>query len=510
LDPTDDTTDENGHVSAELAVENSVRPPSMLRAVVYVECFDTGGRAVAANTSFDVHRYEMYLGLKGPASSVIEPSKSVTLGLAAVSPEGKASVALNQTLRIKRRTWYSIFRNYGWSRRGYETSFYDETVETKTMDIKGKTHYVFTPKNPGQYTIVLGSDEGANTSLVLTAEGPGSKPGKEPTAAVGLDQPEVLNLTLDRKRYLPGQTPKVTIRAPFEGALVLSVERESVVWTKRVPVHAGLNVADLTEVSDEWSPNTYVTGVLVRPPREAQRSLPRMSFGVAPLTVDTTRRKIETRFKMPKEVESKNGIPVTLETGVPGARVVLSAVDEGVLRIVGFATPDPFGWFYRKRSLTVSTWCHFTDVLPELNRRLAVGGDADEAMLKGAASKAARHLNPIEAKRVVTYAYFEGNLKADSNGRVCFRFPTKGFHGQVRLGCVRCASGRPGGHGTVGSAFSRTGRFVRSAFVTGEPDRDRDAFDGLALDQGSLEEWRGAVDGRDARAEEARTEVVSW
>ena len=433
LQPTDATTDEKGRVEVTLPVPDSVKPSSMLKAVVYAECFDTGGRPVAANASIDVHRYGVYLGLKGPKSSTVDPSRPVTLGIAAVSYDGKVTKAASQNLLVKRRVWYSIFHHYGWSDRGYESSYYDELVEGKTLDVNGKGVYVFTPKKPGQYTVFLGTEDGARTSLTLTAEGIGAEPGAAPMSPVGLDQPEILTLTPDRKKYRAGEIPKVTVRAPFEGRLVLTVEREKVFWTNTIRVHAGLNVAALPPVGKDWSPNVYVAGLLVRPPHESERNLPRMSFGVAALQMDLGTRRIETKFHMPKEVESRQGIPVTLDTGVPGARVVLSAVDEGVLRIIGFATPDPFGFFYRKRSLTTSTWSLFTDVLPELSRRLAVGGDADEAMLSGAASKASRHLNPVSAKRVVTYAQFKGDLKADARGRVRFLFPAKGFHGQVRV-----------------------------------------------------------------------------
>jgi hypothetical protein len=111
LQPVDATTDERGKVEVELPVPDSLKPASMMKAVVYAECFDTGGRPVAANESVDVHRYGVYLGLKGPASSTVDPDHPVTLGLAAVSFDGKTVKAEKQTLLVKRRVWYSIFHH---------------------------------------------------------------------------------------------------------------------------------------------------------------------------------------------------------------------------------------------------------------------------------------------------------------------------------------------------------------------------------------------------------------
>jgi uncharacterized protein YfaS (alpha-2-macroglobulin family) len=300
-------------------------------------------------------------------------------------------------------------------------------------------------------------------------------------AAEGLDQPEVLNLQLEYKRYSVGQKPKVTVRAPFAGTLVIALERETLLWSKSVPVRAGLNVVELPPVVAEWTPNVYVTGLLVRPPTEAQRKLPRMSFGVAPLTLDGGARRIATTFKMPKEVESRSGIAVTLETGVPDARVVLSRWMRASCASSVSARPIPSVVLPQAlaHDLDLSL---FTDVLPELSRRQAVGGDSDDAMANGLASRAARHLNPISVKRVRSYAHYEGHLKADKKGQVRFRFPTKGFHGQVRVMAIavkgdKFGSGRPMfasrtvGPRAVVPALPRAGGRVRPPLVALQPDK---------------------------------------
>ena len=154
--------------------------------------------------------------------------------------------------------------------------------------------------------------------------------------------------------------------------------------------------------------------------------MPMVSFGITPLAIDTSGRQIDFKWDAPESVKSQKGIDVDLATGLPGTKVVLAAVDQGILQIISFVTPDPFKYFYRKRGLTTSTLSLFDEILPDLDRQDAVGGDEGESF-------GARHLNPIAAKRVKSFALFSGILTADKEGKVSYHFPTNQFHGEVRV-----------------------------------------------------------------------------
>ena len=259
----------------------------------------------------------------------------------------------------------------------------------------------------------------------MAVSGPEEKEANQEGSA-DLGEPDRLSLNLNQPQYQIGEIPKLEVRAPFAGKLMLSIEREKVFYTSTVSVVAGLNVLALPAVDTAYLPNAYVVGLLVRKPDEAERTMPMASFGVVPMNVDTTGSQIDFKWDAPESVKSKQGIDVNLATGKPGAKVVLAAVDEGILQIIAFTTPDPFKYFYRKRGLTTSTLSLFEDILPDLNRKDAVGGDEGESFQF-------KHLNPIEAKRVKSFALFSGILTADKTGMVQYHFPTDKFHGEVRV-----------------------------------------------------------------------------
>ncbi len=421
----DGSTDAAGNFDVQLPVPISMLPPSMLQAEVYAEVLDTGGRPVGANAAIRVHRYPYYLGLKCEEGKESAPNKEVHIKYVAITPDGDPTKVEKAILLVKRKVWYSIFRRSGWSGRGYESAYYEQVVDGKEVNVDGKGSYTFTPDKPGEYTIYLGNEESMRSSVMVAVSGPEEKEENQQESA-DLGEPDKLSLNLDKTQYQSGEIPKLEVRAPFAGRLILSIERERVFYTSTVPVAAGLNVLSLPPVETAYMPNAYVVGLLVRKPNEELRTMPMASFGIATLAMDTTSHEIDFKWEAPESVKSKDGIDVNLSTGTPGASVVLAAVDEGILQIIAFTTPDPFKYFYRKRGLTTSTLSLFEDILPDLDRKDAVGGDEGESFQF-------RHLNPIEAKRVKSFALFSGILTADKEGKVSYHFPTDKFHGEVRV-----------------------------------------------------------------------------
>ncbi len=417
-------TDDSGNQTVQLPVPISMLPPSMMKAVVYTEVLDNGGRAVGANAVINVHRYPYYLGLKALPGKEVGPGTKVRMKYVAITPDGKPTTVTQVNLIVKRKVWYSIFRDSGWSGSGTESSYYEEVILGKQVDIHGKGGFTFTPDKPGEYTVYLGNEDSMRSALTVVVSGPGGAPAANTSS--DLELPGRLSLILNQPSYAVGAVPRVEVRAPFAGRLILTLEREKVFYTKSLEVPSGLSVVSLPPTDENDLPNAYVVGLLVRKPDESMRRLPMASFGVVPLNLDASTRQIDLKWTTADSVKSKDGIDVRLDTGHPGSQVVLSAVDEGILQIVSFATPDPFKYFYRKRGMTTSTYSLFDQVLPNLGQKLAVGGDEGEGFK-------ARNLNPVAAKRVKSFAQFTGILTADETGTITYHFPTKEFHGEVRL-----------------------------------------------------------------------------
>ncbi len=146
------------------------------------------------------------------------------------------------------------------------------------------------------------------------------------------------------------------------------------------------------------------------------------------MTVEEKNRKIPVEVNAAKSVRSKTHQKVTVKAA-PGSMVTLSAVDNGVLQISDFKTPDPYDHFYQKKALQVSAYDLYPLLFEEVRAKLSsTGGDGDLDMEK--------RVNPMPAKRIRVVSYWSGIKKASSSGVAEFEFDVPQFSGELRLMAV--------------------------------------------------------------------------
>ncbi|MDD5492006.1 MAG: MG2 domain-containing protein, partial [bacterium] len=414
--------DNNGKLKYEVSLP-FLRPPSALNAYVYTEVFDSGGREVSGAVIIPVDAYPYYLGAKVTRLPIYTVGNTIKVDYVAIDPSGQLEKVKNVQLLVKRRVSYSIFKQNFWGRGNYESSSYEEVILQNVVEVDGRGSFSFKPDKPGSYKIYIGNEDSMCTSLLVNVTGPGYQ-------TFALESPEKLKIGLDKESYANGENAIVSVRAPFSGKLFLTVEREKVYYSQVVNITG--NTAEISvPVTADYLPNVYITGLLVRTPEEDLKSLPMTSFGITPLYINKSTRTIDLSWDIQNEVEARTGIQVKLRVPSDTAErtnVILSAVDEGILQITNFKTPDPLNYFYRKKAMTTATYSIFNLVLPDLKaNKLALGGDGGEDEYER------RHLNPIEAKKPKSLAIYSGILTPDQNGEIQYHFDTTGFNGQVRV-----------------------------------------------------------------------------
>ncbi|HVO32943.1 MAG TPA: MG2 domain-containing protein, partial [Elusimicrobiota bacterium] len=414
----EDTLDKGG--SKEYSVETPRgAPPSALKAYIYTEVFDSGGRPVSAAGFADINPYPNYVGLRLDNTQAIHARDTVTLHFVDITPAGRLKTEDNVQVVIKRKAWYSIFRRSSWGRSGYQSSSYEELITHQPMRLKGQAIYQFSPQQAGEYTVFIVSPNGMRSGLSFDVLGAGYE-------ATSLESPEKLTIVPDKDAYEIGDQARFLIQTPFTGKLIVTLEREKVYET-RVLQATGHETSVSFPVEARDLPNMYVVGMLLRTPDEDRQTLPMASFGIAALNVKTTSKRIPLTWDVAKAAQSSNGIDVGLQIPDSHSEVVLAAVDQGILQITNFTTPNPLEYFYRKRGLTTQSYSIFDLILPDLkDKTFALGGDEGGRFSR-------RHLNPIAAKKKKSMAVYSGILHPDESGHVRYHFDTKDFNGDVRI-----------------------------------------------------------------------------
>src|SRR5206468_10558061 len=153
-----------------------------------------------------------------------------------------------------------------------------------------------------------------------------------------------------------------------------------------------------------------------------------VAHGFQNIKVEEKSRQIPLSIVAARSVRSRTHQVVRVKA-IPGCYVSLAAVDNGVLQVSDFKTPDPYGYYYQKKALQVNAFDMYPLLFPELRGRLSsTGGDGELSLDK--------RVNPMPAKRFKIMSYWSGMKKTNGNGLAEFEFDVPQFNGQIRLMAV--------------------------------------------------------------------------
>ena len=414
--------DEQGRteLTADLPPEREL--PSSLDAVITARVQEQGGRGVTARTRLGVHPYPYYVGLRRPSGGYPDIGQAVELDWVAVAPDGssQAAGALRAELILDR--WQTVLRRTPAGGFRYVSTRESVTVASQEID-PGATggRFTFTPEQYGCHRVVLTDPAtGASASIQFYTGGWGYSPW-------AVENPDRLELALDRDEYRAGETATVQVRAPFPGQLLLTVDQEEIFDVRSYEL-TGNTATIRLPVRRDYRPNAYVTATLVRPVEAIEPGAVGRAFGAVPLNVERRSNRLGVTIQAPAEVRSGSRLEVAVASA-PGAAVTIAAVDEGILQLIAQRTPDPFDFFYRKLRLGVRSFDTFSLLLPEIDSPAAVGGGEG-------APVTAQYVRTESIRRVEPVAFWSGVLETDASGHARTRFQLPEFAGAVRLMAV--------------------------------------------------------------------------
>jgi uncharacterized protein YfaS (alpha-2-macroglobulin family) len=414
--------DNKGEKEYTMQLPEASFPPSALSARIYTEVYDEGGRPVSAVKVIPVDKYPIYFGLKTDKKDNYLAGEAVKLSYVAIDPEGSYKTATNIQLFVKHKIHYNILKKYARKDYDFESESYEEGILVKNVNINKNGEFSFVPKEPGYYTIYLGNEETMRTAVKIFVQGPGIE-------SSDLSSAENLSISFNKDKYSAGENAVATIRSSIPGKLFLNIAREKVFYSKELDLVDNKAVVNIP-VTEEFQPNVYVSAYVIRKPSENIKNLPMSALGIKSLEIKPGNKKLDLNIQSDETVQSKDGINVRLSipSASPNCGVVLAAVDEGILQITQFETPDPFKLFYSKRGLLTRLYSIFDAILPNIKAdKLAIGGD------EGEYDNTRRHINPVSAKRIKSMALFSGVLKPAADGTVQYRFKLPQFNGKVRI-----------------------------------------------------------------------------
>ena len=388
--------DKEGYLRFNKELKVDGKPAGMLKAKFTTRVFEEGGAFSISRSSVDYHPYENYVGLKLPKGDATRGMLLTDImhavNLASLNAKGE-DVSLDKV----QVSLYKIHWKWWWDKSADSLAQYADKKQRQLLqqDIvntsDGSGEWKFQIKYPqwGRYLIRACDLEGNHcTGKTVYIDWPGwaGRAQEEGSGAASR-----LNLFSDKSAYSVGETATIQLPAAAQGRALLTVETGSQILEQRwVDFEQAAKkegqenrVQFKIDITENMAPNIYVHMTLLQPHESKRNDRPIRLYGIIPIEVSNPKSYLLPKIEASNEwrPESKQKVKVSESNGFE-INYTLAVVDEGLLGLTSFKTPNLHRYFYRKEALGIKTWDLFDDVVGayggKLERMLAIGGGDEE------------------------------------------------------------------------------------------------------------------------------------
>ena len=419
-------TDAQGKAQAQVSLSERPDTSRPLQARVRVSLFEPGGRPVSRSLNLPYRTQPFVIGIKPRfGDDGVATGQEAGFEVIALDPLGQP-LAKNGLRADLVREDYRYYWYYDDGRWNYKLVIRDSTpLSSQTLDLAADRPGSVAQRGLdwGHYRLdVLDPTTGVASSARFTV-------GWFESPHEG-DTPDQMKVTLDRPRYQAGETAKIFVRAPFAGEVLLNVVGDRLWASRSISVPAEGTTVEWP-IPAEWGPGVYITATAFRPADNAAQRGPGRAIGLVWAGLDPAPRTLNVALNAPTEWKPRQTVelPVTVTGLDPGqpAYLTVAAVDEGILQLTDFITPNPIKYFLGKRRLGMQLLDLYGKLIETGGRagQLKVGGDADSRQLDGSG-----------VRTVKTLALFSGPVALDGNGQARIPLALPDFNGQLRIMAV--------------------------------------------------------------------------
>jgi hypothetical protein len=392
-----------------------------------VTVFDETGRPVNRLKRFNLYTQEVFYGVK-LNDYYVGLNAPVPIGLVAVDQNAKPVNASAQ-IEVVRMDYQTVVEKSNDQLR-YVSRKKEKVVYSNTVKFNGgKAEVRYVPTVSGEYEIRVRRAVGTPAStgmgysrLSFYAYGWGNTTASSFEVS---NEGQVL-IDVESGKNEVGTSKKILFKCPFDGKLLVTIERNKILEHRYLDTDN--KAAEMTlSLGSEHLPNVYVAATLIRPLDNSNLPLT-VAHGYASVAVEDADTKIPVEIVAVEKSRSKTKQTIRVKTA-RNAQVTVAIVDEGILQIKNFKTPDIHGFFYQKRALEVNSHDLYPFLFPELSLASAssVGGDGYDLE---------KRINPLSNGRVNLVAYWSGQLDAGIDGEAEFEVDIPQFSGDLRIMAV--------------------------------------------------------------------------
>ncbi len=395
--------------------------------------YDDGGRPVTTSKYVKLKKYDTYIGIEN-TNTYKKPGSKLNLKVICVTSDGENLIP-NKELK------YRIYGNnhYWW----WDYSSYDHYIRTFKSDKNTtllKEGTIRTLDVPALLDDVVPESE--HLYVEIEDESTGQLAGVNIQSSEWVDSSitkkiETLNLSADKKKYSVGDVAEIKYKGANLSKAIITIEKAGKIINE---YYRDVDSVDMTEeitITKDMAPNVYVYVTLLQDYNTKENDRPLRLYGVIPLNVEDEDSIIDLEISAPDEIKPNEKFTVNIHNKKEKQfDFTIAVVDEGLLDITAFKTPNPFEHFFKKLAAKLSLYDNYSEIIDRpygaINQILKVGGD--EGLIdEMARRRRLKELGLEEADRFTPVSMYKGVLTTDSSGNASVDFDMPNYMGSVRI-----------------------------------------------------------------------------
>ncbi|CAD0002894.1 alpha-2-macroglobulin family protein [Flavobacterium chungangense] len=393
---------ENGKASVNIEPKLQGQAPGMLRASFITKVYEEGGDFSTDVISTTYSPYKTYVGIKSPEPNkygMLETRTNNRFDIVTVDENGRPKSVRNLEVKVYKVEW-----RWWWDASSDNLSNYNSsnaTTSYKTFIVntdssgRGSIQFSLTDEEWGRYLIrVSDNTDGHATALTVNIDWPiwsGKTRNRDASTA------NMLVFSTDKKNYAVGEKAQISFPSSEGGRALISIENGSkvvqTIWAKTQKGETKVEVP----ITSAMAPNVYFNITLLQPHASTKNDSPIRMYGIVPIEVVDKNTILLPTLSMPDVLKPEQAFTVKVgeKTGKE-MTYTIAVVDEGLLDLTRFKTPNAWDSFYVREALGVKTWDIYDDVIGayggKINQIFSIGGDQD---LGGGKAKKANRFKPV-------------------------------------------------------------------------------------------------------------------
>jgi alpha-2-macroglobulin len=403
VDLGEQKTDGQGHTDFDLQLERFADATYAMRFIA--EGFEgEGGRSVTGDVGALVSALPYVIGYKADGDlRYIEMNKPRGVDLVAVDPQLDRIAIENITLNLIAQEYVSVLKKQENGNYVYESVLRERPAKSEKISVAASGyHYALPTGEPGNYVLELRDDQNRTLSkLRFSVVGHAAMTG-------ALEKNAELEIKLNAKEYRAGDEIELSVTAPYSGYGLITIEREKVYGYSWFQANTASSIQHI-RLPENFEGSGYVNVAFVRALDSKEIFVSPLSYGVVPFTANIEKRRLKIDIQAAAKAKPGEPLHIGYKTDRP-SKIVIFAVDQGILQVTDYKTPNPLAYLFRKCALGVETAQIVDLIIPEfslLRSLSAFGGDGGEV----------QKLNPFKRVTEKPVVFWSGIIDADTTSR---------------------------------------------------------------------------------------------